>query len=150
MDVRVGQWRKLNTEELMLLNSWCWIMVLEKTLESSSDYKEIQPVHPNGDQSWMFIGKTGVEAETPILCQPDAKSLLIWKKPWRWERLRAGGEGDDRGWDGWMASLTRCTWVWVNSRNWWCTVRSGFLWFMGFQRVGHNWVAELNWTDDCI
>ena len=87
-----------------------------------------------------------VEAETPILWPPDVKSWLIWKKPWCWERLGAGGEGDDRGWDGWMASPTRWTWVWVNSRSWWWTGRPGVLRFMGSQRVGHDWATELNWT----
>ena len=62
-----------------------------------------------------------------------------------WEGLGAGGEGNDRGWDGWMASPTRCTWVWVNSRNWWWTGRPSVLWFMGLQRVGHNWATELNY-----
>ena len=62
------------------------------------------------------------------------------------EKIGVGGEGDDRGWDGWMASLTRWTWVWVNSGSWWWTGRPGMLWFMGSQRVGHNWVTELNWT----
>ena len=90
-------------------------MVLEKTLESPLDCKMIQPVHPKGDQSWVSIGKTDVEAETPILWAPDAKELTHWKRPWCWEGLRAGGEGDDRGWDGWMASPTWWTWVWVNS-----------------------------------
>ena len=69
------------------------------------------------------------------------------KRPWCWERLRAGGGGDDRGWDGWMASLTQWTWVWVNSRNYWWTGRPGMLQFMGSQRVGHDWVTELNWTE---
>ena len=64
---------------------------------------------------------------------------------WCWEGLGAGGEGDDRGWDGWMASLTRWTWVWVNSGSWWWTGRPGVLWFMGSQRVRHDWVTELNW-----
>ena len=73
------------------------------------------------------------------------KDLTHWKTPWCWERLRAGGEGDDRGWDGWMASLTRWTWVWVDSRSWWWTGRHGVLRFMGLQRVGHDWVTELNW-----
>ena len=63
-------------------------------------------------------------------------------------RLGAGGEGDDRGWDGWMASLTRWTWVWVNSESWWWTGRPGVLRFMGSQGVGHDWVTELNWTDN--
>ena len=70
-------------------------MVLEKTIESPLDCKEIQPVHPKGDQSWVFIGRTNVEAEAPILWPPDAKTH--WKRPSCWERLRAGGEGDDRG-----------------------------------------------------
>ena len=66
---------------------------------------------------------------------------------WRWEALGAEGEGDDRGWDGWMASLTWWTWVWVNSGSWWWTGRRGVLWFMGSQRVGHDWVNEWDWTD---
>ena len=73
--------------------------------------------------------------------------LTHLKRPWCWERLRAGGEGDDRGWDGWMASLTQWTWVWVNSRSWWWTGRPGVLRFMRLQRVGHNWATELNWTE---
>ena len=66
-----------------------------------------------------------------------------FEKPWDWERLRAEGERDDRGWDGWMASLTQWTWVWVNSRRWWRTGRPGLLQFMGSQRVGHDWATEL-------
>ena len=65
-------------------------------------------------------------------------------RPWCWERLRAGGEGDDRGGDGWMASLTQWTWVWVDFGSWWWTGRPGVLWFMGSQRVGHDWATELN------
>ena len=68
------------------------------------------------------------------------------KRPWCWEGLGPGGEGDDRGWDGWMASPTRWTWVWVNSGSWWWTGRPGVLRFMGSQRVGHDWATELNWT----
>ena len=69
-----------------------------------------------------------------------------WKRLWCWEGLGAGGEGDDRGWDGWMASPTRLTWVWVNSGSWWWTGRPGRLQSMGSQRVGHDWATELNWT----
>ena len=115
--------------------NWCfWTMVLEKTLESPLDCKEIQPVHPKGDQSWIFIGRTDVEARTPILWPPDS-----FERPWCWVRLRAGGEGDNRGWDGWMASLTQWTWVWVNSRSWWWTGSPGML--HGFTKVRHNWVT---------
>ena len=84
--------------------------------------------------------------ETPILWPPDAKNRLIGKKPWCWERLKVGGEGEDRGWDGWMASLTRGTWVWVSSGSWWWTGRPGVLQSMGSQRVGHDWGTELNWS----
>ena len=95
--------------------NWCfWTVVLEKTLVSPLDCKEIQPVHPQEDQSWIFIGRTDAEAETLILSPPGVKNWLF-SRPWRWERLKAGGEGDNRGWDGWMASPTRWTWVWVNS-----------------------------------
>ena len=73
------------------------------------------------------------------------EELTHWKRLWCWERLRAGGEGDDPGWDGWMASRTRWTWVWVNSGRWWWTGRPGVLQFMGSQRVRHNWATELNW-----
>ena len=73
------------------------------------------------------------------------KKLTHWKRPWCWERLRAEGEGDDRGWDGWMASGTQWTWVWVDSGSWWWTGRPGVLRFMGSQRVGHDWETELNW-----
>ena len=66
---------------------------------------------------------------------------------WCWEGLGAGGEGDDRGWDGWMASLTRWTWVWVNSGSWWWTGSPGVLQFMGWQRVGHDWATERKWTE---
>ena len=118
--------------------------MLEKPLESPLDCKEIQPVHPKGDQSWEFIGGTNVEAVTPILLATWCEELTHLKRPWFWERLRAGGEGDDRGWDGWMASRTQRTWVLVDSGSWWWTGRPGVLQFMGLQRVGHNWVTELN------
>ena len=75
----------------------------------------------------------------------SCKELTHWKRLGCWEGLGAGGEGDDRGWDGWMASPIQCTWVWVNSGSWWWTGRPGVLRFMGLQRVGHDWVTELNW-----
>ena len=74
------------------------------------------------------------------------KELTHWKIPWSWERLKAGGEGDDSGWDGRMESPTQWTRVWANSRNWWWTGKPGVLQSMGLQRVGHNWATELNWT----
>ena len=97
------------------------------------------------DQSWVFIGKTNAEAETPILWPPDAKSWLIGKDP---DAGRDWGQEEKgtTGWDGWMASLTQWKWVWVNSVSWWWTGRPGVLQFMGSQRVGHDWATELNWT----
>ena len=102
-------------------DGWVWknwgfqIVVLEKTLESSLDHKEIKPLNPKGNRSWIFIGRTDAEAEAPILWPPDTKSQLR-KTPWCWERLKAGGEGDGREWDGWMASVTEWTRVWANTR----------------------------------
>ena len=76
----------------------------------------------------------------------SCEELTHWKRPWCWEGLGAGGEGDDRGWDGWMVSPTWWTWVWVNSGSWWWTERPGVLRFMGLQRVGHDWATEPNWN----
>ena len=121
-------------------------MVLERVLESPLNCEEIQAAHPKGNQSWIFIGRTDVEAKNLILGLL-VKKLTHWKRPWCWERLRAGKEGDNRGWDGWMASRTQWTWVWVNSRSWWWTGKPGMLQSMGLQRVRHDWVTELNWTN---
>ena len=79
----------------------------------------------------------------------SCEELTHWKRLWCWEGLGAGGEGDARGWDGWMASLTRWTWVWVNSGSRWWTGRPGVPQFMGSQRVGHDWATELNWLNSC-
>ena len=94
----------------------------------------------------MFIGRTDIEAETPITLATWCEEVTHLKRPWCWGRLRAG-EGDDRGWDRWMASLTWWTWVCVNSGSGWWTGRPGVLRFMGSQRVGHDWATELNWTE---
>ena len=139
---------KLDYRESWALKNWCfWTVVLEKTLESPLDCKEIQPVHPKGDQSWVFIGRTDVEAETPILRPPHVKSWLIGKDPDAGRDWGQEEKGMTRGWDGWMASPTRWTWVWVNSGSWWWTGRPGMLQFMVSQRVGHDWATELNWTE---
>ena len=136
---------ELDHKEGWALKNWCfWIVVLEKTLESPLDCKEIKPVNPQVNQPWIFIGKTDVKAEVPLLWLPDAKHLLMRKDPDA-ERLKAGGEGDDRGWTGLMASPTQWTWVWANSGSWWWTGRPGVLQFMGSQRVRRNWATDLIW-----
>ena len=99
-----------------------------------------------------YSGLISFPSQTQFLAWRDKQEYLYlfntnhyWKRLWCWEGLGAGGEGDDQGWDGWMASSTRWTWVWVNSRSWWWTRRPGMLWFMGSQRVRHDWEFELNW-----
>ena len=125
---------ELDCEEGWVLKNWCfWTVVLEKTLDSPLDCKEIQAIHSEGDRPWDFFGRKA-KAETPVLCPPHAKSWLIGKdsdagRDWGQE------ERDDRGWDGWMASLTRWT------------GRPGVLRFMGLQRVGHDWATDLIWSD---
>ena len=121
-------------------------MLTFETFESPMDCKEIQPVHPKGHQSWVFIGRSEIEAEMPILWPPDAKSRLIWKDPdagkdWRRE------EKGPTGWDSWMASLTQWTWVWGSSGSWWWTGKPGVLQSMGSQRVRHDRATELNWNE---
>ena len=139
--VRVGLWRKLSAEELMLLN--CGVG------EDSWEFLGLQghsQAHSEGDQPWDFFGRNDPKAETPVLSPPHAE-LTHWKRLLCWEGLGAGGEGDEKGWDGWMASLTQWTWVWVNSRSWWWTGRLGVLRFIGSQRVRHDWATDLNQTE---
>jgi len=119
-----------------------------------------------GEDSWEYLGlqwdPTSPSQRRSVLgvhwkdwCwRWNSNTLATWceelthlKRHWCWARLRAGGEGDDRGWNGWMASLTQWTWVWVNSGSWWWTGRPGVLQSMGSQRVGHDWATELNWTE---
>ena len=136
----VWMW-ELDYKESWAPKNWCfWTVVLEKTWESL-DYKEIQPVNPKGNQSWIFIGRTDGETETLILWPPDVKNWFIWKDPdagkdWGWRR---------RGWQRmrWMASPTQWTWVWVTSRSWWWTGRPGVLQSMGSQTGRPDWVTEL-------
>ena len=97
-------------------------------------------------ESWIFIGKTDAEAEAPILWPSDAENWLIGKDPDAGKDWRQEEKGDDRGWDGWMASLTQWTWVWASPRSWWWTGEPGVLQSMGLQRVRHDWATELNWS----
>ena len=141
---------ELDCEESWVLKNWCfWTVVLEKILESPLDCKEIQPVHSEGDQSWVFIGRTDYKAESPVLWPLHAKSWLFGKDS---DAGRGWGQEEKglTGWDGWMASQTQWTWVWVNSGSWCWIGRPGMLRFMGAWiacshgwRVRHDWVTEL-------
>ena len=140
MDARVGLWKIWAPK-----NWYFWTVVLEKALESPLDCKEIQPVHSEGGQPWDFFGGNDAKAEAPVLWPPHAKSWLTGKDSDAGRDWGSGGEGDDRGWDGWMASLTRWTWVWVDSGSWWWTGRPGVLRFMG--RKESDTTEQLNWTE---
>ena len=132
---------ELNYKEIWMPKNWCFCtVVLENTFESPLDCKEIQPVSHKGNQScvhwkdWCWSWNSNTLA---TWCE----ELTHLKRPWCWEKLKVGEEGDDRGWDGWMASLTHWTLVWVNSRSWWWTGRPGILQSTGSQRVGYDWVT---------
>ena len=118
-----------------------------------------------GEDSWESLGlqgnPTSLSSRRSILgvhwkdwCwSRNSNTLATWceeltllKRPWCWERLKVGEEMEDRGWDGWLASPTQWTWVWVGSTSWWWTGKPGVLWSMGSQRVGHDWITELNWV----
>ena len=118
---------------------WYWRRLLRvrwtARRSNQSILKEISPGVHWKDWCWSWNSST---------LATSCEELTHLKRPWCWEGL--GAEGDDRGWDGWMASLTQWTWVWVDSGNWWWTGKPGVLRFMGSQRVGHNWASELNWT----
>ena len=148
--------RTLNKAEHRRIDAfelWCWRSLLRvswtERISNQSILKEIIPeyllerlcpprVHPILSfqlQYWSWNSST-----LATWCE----ELTHLKRPWCWEILRAGGEGDGRGWDGWKASPTQWTWVWVDSGSWWWTGRPGMLWFTGSQRVRHDWVTELN------
>ena len=133
---------ELDYEESWVLKNWCFLTVLEKTLESplgsrrSNQFilKEISPEYSLEGLmlklKFLYFGH--------LMRRTDS-----FEKTLSWERLKAGGEGDDRGWDGWMASLTQWTWVWVSSVSWWWTGRPSMLQSMPSQRVRHDWATEL-------
>ena len=135
--IKKAECRRIDAFEL-----WYWRRLLRvpwtARRSNQSILKEISPECYWKDWCWSWNSNTlATSCEEPT----------HWKRPWCWERLKAGGEGDDRGWDGWMASPTRWTWVWVSSGSWWWTGRPGVLQFMGSQRVRHDWATELNCTE---
>ena len=143
----VWMW-ELDYKESWVLKNWCfWTVVLEKTLESPLDCKEIQPVQFEGDQPWVSFGRNDAKSWNSSTLAISCKKLTHWKRLWCWEGLGAGGEGDNRGWDGRMSSPTQWTWVWVYSGSWWWIGRLGVLGLIGSQRVRHDWATELHWIE---
>ena len=135
---------ELDCEESWVAKNWCFrTVVLEKTLESPLDCKEIQPVHSEGDQPWDFFGSNDAEAEALVLWPPHANSWLIGED-WFREGLGAGGEGDDRGWDGWMASLTRWTCEWTLGVH---DGQGGLACCASWGRKESDTTERLNWTE---
>ena len=125
---------------------WCWRGLLRvpwiaRRSNQSIQRRSVLGVHWK-DWCWSWSSNT---------LATSCEVLTHWKRPWCWEGLGAGGERDDRGWDGWMAIPTRCTWACVNSKSWWWTERPCLvLWFMGLQRVAHQWATELNWFSEFV
>ena len=133
--VKKAERRRIDAFEL-----WCWRRLLRVPWTARRSKQSIlKEISPGCSLEGMML-----KLKLRYLAT-WCEELTHWKRPWCWERLRAGGEGDERGWDGWMASPTQSTWVWVNSGSWWRTRRPGVLHFMGSQRVGHDWATELNW-----
>ena len=132
--------KKAECQRIDAFELWCWDSWESPGLQGDPTIpfwrRSVLGVHWK-DWCWSWNSNT---------LATSCEELTHCKRPWYWEELGAGGKGDDRGWDGWMVSLTRCTWVWVNSACWWWTGRPGVLQFMRSQRVGHDWVTELNWT----
>ena len=122
---------------------WCWRRLLgvpwTARRSNQSILKEISP--------GCSLEGLRLKLKLHLKWPKSGEELTHLKRPWCWKRLRAGGEGDNRGWDGWMATQTQWTWVWVDSRSWWWTGRPGVLRFMGSQRVRQDWATELNWTE---
>ena len=138
---------ELDYKESWVLKRWCfWTVVLEKTLESPLGCKEIQPINPKGNESWLFIGRTDTKAESfgHLMRRTD------WERSWCWERLKAGGGDGDRRQEGWMVSPTQWTSIWVSSGSWWWTGKPVMLQSLGLQRVGDNWGTELNWINNNV
>ena len=141
----VWMW-ELDYKQSWVPKNWCfWTSVLEKTLRvpwtaRRSNQSILKDISPECSLEGLML-KLKLQYFGHLMWRADS-----FEKTWCWERLKAEGKGDDRGWDGWMASQTWWTWVWVNCGSWWWTGRPGVLWFMGSQRVGHDWVTELKWT----
>ena len=135
-----------NNKKGWALKNWClWTVMRDKTLKSPLDRKVIQLVNPKGNHPEFSLEGLMLKLKLQYFGHLMRRTNS-WKRPWCWEKLKAGGEGDNR-WDDWIASLTQWTWVWASSGSWWWTGKPGMLQSMWLQRVGHDWVTGLNWTD---
>ena len=133
--------KKAEGQKMDAFKLWCWRRLLRVPWTARrSNQSILKEISPESSLEGLMV-----KLKLQYLVT-WCKELIHWKRPWCWERLKEGGEGDDREWDGWMASLTQWTWVWASSRSWWCTRQPGVLQSMGSQRVKHNWAAELNWN----
>ena len=133
--------KKAERRRIDAFGLWCWRRLLRVPWITRRSNQSIQEINPGISLEGMMLN-LNLQYFGHLIQRVDSL-----EKPWCWEGLGAGGEGDNRGWDGWMASRTRWRWVWVNSGSWWWAGRPGVLQFMGSQRVGHDWVTELNWTE---
>ena len=127
--------------QIFLLEYLKMLIYARRYIKGSHDYFAVQVAKI----TWFTHWRDGCWSWNPNTLATWCEELTHWKRSWCWEGLGAGGEGNDRGWDGWMASLTQWTWMWVNSRSWWWIGRPGMLRFMGSQRVGHDWATDLIW-----
>ena len=140
----VWMWELDYKESWTRKNGCFWTVVLENTLESPLDCKEIQSVNPKEISPEYSLERLMLKLKLQYFGHL-VKELTHWKRPWCWEWSKAGGAGDDR--DGWMASPTQWTWVWASSGSWWWIRKPGMLQSMGSQNVRHNWASELTWTE---
>ena len=133
--IKKGEHQRIDAFEL-----WCWRKVLRVPWTARrSNQSILKDISPDYSLERLML-KLKLQYFDHLMRRIDSL-----EKTWCWLGLKAGREGDNRGWDGWMASLTQWTWVWVNSGSWWWTGRPGMLQSIGSQRIGHTWVAELNW-----
>ena len=132
--------KKAECQKIDAFELWCWKRLLRVPWTAGRSNQSILKISHWKDWCWSWNSST---LATSCWELTHVKSQLIELTHWCWEGLGAGGEGDYRGWDGWMASPTQWAWVWLNSGSWWWTGRPGGLWFMGSQRVGHDWATEL-------
>ena len=134
--------KKVERRRIDAFELWCWRRLLRVPWTAKRSSQSIlKEISPRCSLEGLML-KLKLQYFGHLMRRADSFERL-----WCWERLRAWGEGDNRGWDGWMASLTQCRWVWVDSRSWWWAGRPGMLWSIGSPRIGHDWMTKLDWTD---